>query len=158
MLRLISSALLSALLASSLYGVEYEGEKSALIEARYNVCIIPPQVQEASSKGIKVVDISKAKSLYDKKCHIYDAREKRHYAKKRIKGAQPVYFDVSKAEYIVIHLPKDKEEPLLFYCYGESCANSYEAALAVRQLGYKNVYWFLNGFEEWEAKGYPVEK
>lgn len=156
MVRLIFSALLTALLATSLSSVEYDGEKSIIFETKYDICIIPPQVSEATEKGIKVVDVKTAKKLYDQKANFFDAREKRHFQKEHIKGAYPVYFDVSKAEYIVIQLPKDKEEKLLFYCYGETCANSYEAALAVRKLGYTNVYWLLNGFNEWKIKKYPV--
>ncbi len=153
----LSSLFLSAVLASALGAVEYDGEKSYLLETRYDVCIVPPQVNDAISKGVNVVDLKKAKTLHDQKAHFYDAREKRHFDKSRIRGAKPVYFDVSKAQYIVIELPRDKEEPLVFYCYGESCANSYEAALAVRKLGHKNVYWFLNGFNEWKTQNYPVD-
>ncbi|DAB38237.1 MAG: hypothetical protein A2023_07360 [Sulfuricurvum sp. GWF2_44_89] len=156
MLRLIFSALLTALLATSLSGVEYDGEKSIIFETKYDICIIPPQVSEATEKGIKVIDVKTAKKLYDQGTYFFDAREKRHFQKEHIKGAYPVYFDVSKAQYIVIQLPKDKEEKLLFYCYGETCANSYEAALAVRKLGYTNVYWLLNGFNEWKVKKYPI--
>lgn len=158
MTRLISSAFFAFFLVSSLYGVEYDGEKSILFETKYDVCIIPPQVDDAIAKGIKVVDVATAKKLLDEKAFFYDAREKRHYEKERIKGAYPVYFDVSKAEYIVIQLPKEKDEKLLFYCYGSTCANSYEAALAVRKLGYTNVYWLLNGFSEWKEHHYPVER
>lgn len=157
MLRLISSIFLAALLATSTQAVEYDGEKSIIFETKYDVCVIPPQVDDAIAKGVKVVDVPTAKKLYDQKSHFYDAREKRHYQKEHIKGAYPVYFDVSKAEYIVIQLPKDKDEKILFYCYGENCANSYEAALAVRKLGYTNVYWLLNGFGEWKEHKYPVE-
>lgn len=156
MLRLIFSTFLAALLATALHAVEYDGEKSIIFETKYDICIIPPQVNDATAKGIKVVDVTTAKKLYDQKAYFYDAREKRHYQKEHINGAYPVYFDVSKAEYIVIQLPKDKEEKVLFYCYGETCANSYEAALAVRKLGYTNVYWLLNGFSEWKVKQYPV--
>ena len=124
MLRLISSMFFAVLLTTSLYAVEYDGEKSIIFETKYDVCIIPPQVDDAIAKGVKVVDVLTAKKLYDEKSHFYDAREKRHYQKEHIKGAYPVYFDVSKAEYIVIQLPKDKDEKVLFYCYGENCANS----------------------------------
>ncbi|MFH0710187.1 MAG: rhodanese-like domain-containing protein [Pseudomonadota bacterium] len=158
MLRLISTAFAAVLLTSSLSAVEYDGEKSIIFEAKYDVCVIPPQVDDAIAKGVKVVDVDTAKKLYDQKSYFFDAREKRHYEKEHIKGAYPVYFDVSKAEYIVIQLPKEKDEILLFYCYGETCANSYEAALAVRKLGYTNVYWLLNGFSAWKEMGYPVEK
>lgn len=158
MLRLISTAFVAVLLTSSLYAVEYDGEKSIIFETKYDVCVIPPQVDDAIAKGVKVVDVDTAKKLYDQKSYFYDAREKRHYENEHIKGAYPVYFDVSKAEYIVIELPKDKDENLLFYCYGETCAKSYEAALAVRKLGYTNVYWLLNGFDAWKEMKYPVEK
>lgn len=157
MLRMLSSILFAGLLSSSLSGVEYEGEKSIIFETKYDVCVIPPQVDDAIAKGVNVVDVVTAKKLYDQKCHFYDAREKRHYLKEHIKGAYPVYFDVSKAEYIVIQLPKDKDEKILFYCYGETCANSYEAALAVRKLGYTHVYWLLNGFSEWKENKFPIE-
>lgn len=158
MLRsILYSIFFTAAVFHPLNAVEYDGEKSYLLETKYDICIVPPQVDDAIAKGINVIDLKKAKQLHEQKAYFYDAREKRHFQKSRIKGAKAVYFDVSKAEYIVIELPKDKDEALVFYCYGESCANSYEAALAVRQHGYKNVNWFLNGFNEWEAKGYPVE-
>lgn len=153
----VFSLLLTAAICYPLSGVEYDGEKSFLFETRYDVCVVPPQVSEAMAKGINVIDLKKAKDLHAQKAYFYDAREQRHYQKSRIQGAKPVYFDVSKAEYIVIELPKDKQEPLVFYCYGESCANSYEAALAVRKLGYTDVNWFLNGFNEWKEKEYPVD-
>lgn len=140
-----------------LYGVEYDGEKSYMIETKYDICVVAPQVDEAIAKGVEVIDVDKAKSLHEQNAYFYDARAKRHYAKQHIKGANQVYFDLSKAEYIAAKLPIDKDEALVFYCYGESCANSYEAALAVRKLGYKNVYWLINGFQKWKEKGYPVE-
>ncbi|MDD2838930.1 rhodanese-like domain-containing protein [Sulfuricurvum sp.] len=157
MSRNFSSLIIALVLSSAvLSGVDYDGEKSIMMEAPYNVCIIPPQVDEAAAQGITVVDAATAKKLYDHNALFFDAREKRHYVQEHIKGAYPVYFDISKAAYIVLQLPSDKKQDLVFYCYGESCANSYEAALAVRKLGYTHVYWFLNGFGEWKATGYPV--
>jgi rhodanese-related sulfurtransferase len=140
-----------------IYGVEYDGEKSYMIETKYDICLVAPEVTEAAAKGVKVIDVKKAKNLHDQKAYFYDAREKRHYTKEHIKGAHQVYFDRSKAEYVAAKLPTDRDEALVFYCYGESCANSYEVALAVRKLGYKNVYWLINGFKEWKEKEYPVE-
>lgn len=152
---LAATALLS--LTPPLNAVDYGGEKSFLLETPYQACMVPPQISEAMEKGVQVINLKKAKALYDQKAVFFDAREKRHYQKAHIKGAKPVYFDVSKAEYIAIQVPKDKNVALVFYCYGESCANSYEAALAVRKQGYKNVYWFINGFNAWKEKWYPIE-
>lgn len=157
MLRKLSVLVLFGLLSSAaLYAVDYDGEKSILVEAPYSMCVIPPQISEAKAQGINVVNTKKAKALYDQNALFFDAREKRHYAKEHIKSAYPVYFDESKAEYIALQLPSDKKQSLVFYCYGESCANSYEAALSVRKLGYQNIYWMLNGYAKWKMAGYPV--
>ncbi|MDD2830333.1 MAG: rhodanese-like domain-containing protein [Sulfuricurvum sp.] len=157
MLRELSILILSGIISSAtLYGVDYDGEKSTLIEAPYSMCVIPPQINEAKAQGINVVNTKKAKALYDQNAIFFDAREKRHYSKEHVKGAYPVYFDESKAQYIALQLPADKKQPLVFYCYGESCANSYEAALSVRKLGYQNVNWLLNGYTKWKMAGYPI--
>lgn len=156
--RIGSLALALSLTVGTVGAVDYDGEKTFLKEVKYEMCIIPPQVQDAQKQGIQIINVDKAKKLFDQKAHFYDAREKRHYRHQHIKGAMPINFDVSKAQHMVINLPKDKEEALVFYCYGENCASSYEAALAVRKLGHKNVHWMLNGFHEWRTKGYPVEQ
>lgn len=158
MLQKLSILILFGLISSSaLYGVDYDGEKNTLTEIPYAMCVIPPQISEAKAQGINVVNIKKAKALYDQNALFFDAREKRHYAKEHIKGAYPVYFDESKAQYVALQLPSDKKQPLVFYCYGESCANSYEAALSVRKLGYQNINWLLNGYAKWKTAGYPVQ-
>ncbi len=145
--------------ATALQGVEYGGEKTDLIatQIQYKVCVVPPQIDDAIAKGVEVVSVKQAKALYDDAALFFDARSPRHYATERIKGAHPVTFDASKAEYIALHLPADRDKELLFYCYGESCAASYEAALAVREKGYTKVFWLLNGFPQWKKLNYPVE-
>src|SRR5512142_2353837 len=98
MLRQLSSLVLFGLLSvASVYAVDYDGEKSTLVEAPYSMCVIPPQISKAKAQGINVVNTKKAKALYDQNAVFFDAREKRHYAKEHIKGAYPVYFDESKA-------------------------------------------------------------
>lgn len=157
MIFLIRSLFIAMFLTNvSAMAVDYGGEKSFLVEVKYEVCIIPPQVSEAEAKGIDVISVEEAKELYDAKAHFYDARSPRHYETQHIKGAYAVTFDSSIASYVALELPEDKDEPLVFYCYGESCANSYEAALAVRKSGYSNVHWLLNGFKEWKDKSFPV--
>lgn len=158
MLRKIAiGVLFGVLYCSGLNAVEYDGEKSYMLEVKYDICMIAPAEKEAMAQGIKIIGAKEAKKLYDHKGYFYDAREQRHYQKQHIKGARTILFDRSKAEYMAIDLPKDKSEALVFYCYGDSCASSYEAAVAVKKLGYKNVYWMINGFGEWKAKNYPVQ-
>ena len=152
----VTLVVLFLLVAAPLLGVEYGGEKSYLLETPYKVCVVPPQVEDAEAKGVTVITVKEAKALYDQGASFFDAREKRHYDKAHIKGAYLVTFDQSKAHYLAVELPKAKDAPVVFYCYGESCANSYEAALAVREQGYTHVYWLLNGFGAWQEHRFPV--
>jgi len=155
------SMLLGAVLLSiggMLYAVEYGGERTYLSEIPYKVCPVAPLPKEAKEKGIIIASIDKAVTLYKEGAFFYDARRKAHYDEGHIKGAKPVLFDVSKASYTVLDLPKDDKTPLVFYCYGVTCANSYEAALAVKEYGYKNVYWFSVGYAAWQEKNQPTER
>ncbi len=144
--------------ASALLGVEYGGEKSYLHEIPYQVCALAPLPKEAKAKGITVIDTKEAKKLFDSGAYFYDARRQAHIEAGHIKGAKPVLFDVSKARYTVLSLPENKQTALVFYCYGLTCANSYEAALAVREYGYDHVYWYAAGYEAWHGSGLPTER
>lgn len=54
-------------------------------------------------------------------------------------------------------LPR-KDTPALFYCNGPKCGRSAKAIVVARQCGYRKLYWFRGGFEDWLAKGYPYVK
>lgn len=53
------------------------------------------------------------------------------------------------------HIPS-KTTPVLFYCNGVKCGRSVESSKKAVSLGYKNIYWFRGGWEEWMEKGMPV--
>lgn len=48
-----------------------------------------------------------------------------------------------------------KNTPVLFYCNGVKCGRSVVATMTAVRCGYKHIYWFRGGFEEWKAKEYP---
>ena len=52
------------------------------------------------------------------------------------------------------HIPA-KSTPVLFYCNGVRCGRSVVATRIAVGCGYREVYWFKGGFEEWLAKKYP---
>lgn len=54
-------------------------------------------------------------------------------------------------------IPK-KDTPALFYCNGVKCGRSAKAIVVAQQCGYRKLYWFRGGFEEWREKGYPYVK
>lgn len=49
-----------------------------------------------------------------------------------------------------------KSTPVIFYCNGVKCGRSVKAAKIAVKSGYKKVYWFRGGWEEWANKGMPV--
>ena len=51
-----------------------------------------------------------------------------------------------------------REQPLITYCSGLECDDSFMLALFLREQGFTNVVLFAGGFEAWEKAGYPVEK
>jgi rhodanese-related sulfurtransferase len=144
-------------IVSSLNAVDYGGEKSYMIKLPYKACTVSPIPREALEAGIIPINTAKAKKFFIEGALFYDARKKSDYNKAHIKDAKPIIFDDSKAKYTVISLPKSLDKNMIFYCYGDSCASSYEAALSVLKHGYKNVFWYVNGFDDWKKKGYPVE-
>ena len=147
-----------SMIFSTLSAVEYDGEKSYLqLNVPFQICVIPPSIEEAKKEGLKPINLSEAKVLYSKGAVFYDARDEIDFGHKKIKGAFHVKFDSSKGKYVVINLPIDNKKEIVFYCYGGNCANSYEAAIGVKKLGYKNVYWFQDGFAKWYKAKYPME-
>jgi PQQ-dependent catabolism-associated CXXCW motif protein len=49
----------------------------------------------------------------------------------------------------------DKAYPMVFYCQGPECWESYNAALRARDAGYTNVYWYRGGLEAWGLANLP---
>lgn len=44
--------------------------------------------------------------------------------------------------------------PTLFYCNGVECGRSVVAVRVALACGYRDLYWFRGGFEEWQTKQY----
>lgn len=50
-----------------------------------------------------------------------------------------------------------QDRPLLVYCYGKSCFNSYHAIVHLKRMGYRNLLWMREGLAQWLTNDYPVE-
>lgn len=51
-----------------------------------------------------------------------------------------------------------KTSPVLFYCNGVKCGRSGKSSKVAVKCGYKNIYWFRGGFDEWKSKNLPYVK
>ncbi len=52
----------------------------------------------------------------------------------------------------------DRDMPIVFFCAGARCWESYNAALRAIRLGFSNVYWYRGGVAAWEAAGLPFAR
>jgi rhodanese-related sulfurtransferase len=54
-------------------------------------------------------------------------------------------------------LVPDKDAPVVVYCSGPTCANSHQAAVTLRALGYRDVAVFTGGKAAWREAGLAFE-
>ncbi|HKU96002.1 MAG TPA: rhodanese-like domain-containing protein [Vineibacter sp.] len=47
--------------------------------------------------------------------------------------------------------------PIVFFCQGVRCWESYNAVLRAYEAGYRNVYWYRGGIAAWTAAGLPMQ-
>jgi len=86
---------------------------------------------------------------------IIDSRKSSDHRKGFIEGSVAMPNTETDAKSLRKHA-SSKSTPLLFYCNGIRCGRSVKAAKIAMANGYKKIYWFRGGVEEWEAKGLPL--
>ncbi|MCP4368871.1 MAG: rhodanese-like domain-containing protein [Deltaproteobacteria bacterium] len=109
--------------------------------------------------GAEIKDANTAKKIYAKKKAVFvDARSYETFIEGHIKNAVSIptgefleFIDDFKTKYPVT-------TPLITYCSGRECNDSHELAQYLILEGYTNVKVFIDGYPEWERKGYPVER
>ncbi|MBI5739509.1 MAG: rhodanese-like domain-containing protein [Nitrospirae bacterium] len=90
------------------------------------------------------------------KTAIVDTRNKTQYDTERIEGATHLPADdLIKDPSLANGLDKDKD--YVVYCNGVKCPRSPRAAIMMKHLGFKKVYWYREGMPDWKSKGYPTE-
>jgi ArsR family transcriptional regulator len=84
---------------------------------------------------------------------VLDVRPSEEYDIGHIPGALNVPLD--EIEQYVANLPKEQE--VIAYCRGEYCVLAFEAVAALRKKGF-TARRLEEGFPEWRAAGFPVER
>jgi PQQ-dependent catabolism-associated CXXCW motif protein len=51
---------------------------------------------------------------------------------------------------------KQPDRPIVFFCTGSRCWESYNAALRAVNMGFKMVLWYRGGLAAWQAAGGPM--
>lgn len=51
----------------------------------------------------------------------------------------------------------EKDEPVVVYCMNSNCDASHRAAQKLDRMGYKKVFDYAAGKEDWRSAGLPIE-
>lgn len=100
------------------------------------------------------IKIDFAKALFDKKYRFLDARDISDYDAGHVQGAMNIPFhEIEKYKDRLTDLNKD----LVYVTYCSSaCDVSIDMAYYMAKMGFKKVYIFHGGWDEWKAAGYPA--
>lgn len=79
-----------------------------------------------------------------------------YYDEAHLPGALQINHDEVDAKASIL-LP-DKSAKIIVYCSNAACTNSGIAAHRLNQLGYSNVFKYVEGKQDWIGEGLPVEK
>ena len=111
----------------------------------------------AEISGVKTVDAAAAKALYQQGAVFIDVRDKFSWSTGHISGS--VNLDFNDDAFIILYVSDelDKNTPLVFYCDSALEPNAAMASYFAASWGYKQVYYFRDGYYSWLAADFPIE-
>lgn len=86
---------------------------------------------------------------------LVEALPKRHFDAQHLPGALNIPHDQIKD--MAPDLLRDKQAFIVVYCASTECQNSKIAADALTQMGYTNVYEYVDGKKDWIEAGLATE-
>lgn len=103
------------------------------------------------------IKIDKAYQLYKQGVKFIDARMPEEYAEGHIKGAINIPFDGDESYRNILN-SFSKDEILVTYCSGTECDLSVLLGDELFEKGFKRVYIFFGGWNDWVERNYPISK
>ncbi|MEW6513099.1 MAG: rhodanese-like domain-containing protein [Pseudomonadota bacterium] len=128
------------------HGSAYKAEKLGYTNVKVYAAGIPDWQAKGELVSVSTDFINKV--LADKAdIVLIDARPDRVFAKGSIPGA----INIPDNKFDAAKLPADKAKQLIFFCGGLACDLSDKSAHKAKNLGYKNVRVYVEGYPGWAA-------
>lgn len=106
--------------------------------------------------GAKTVSNTEAKALFDKGVLFVDVRSAKGFKKGRIPDA--LFLDLKKGfSKESLSAEAGLSDPIAIYCQGPKCKRASVGVKKALSWGFKEVYYYRDGFPGWKKEGYPVE-
>ncbi len=132
--------------------------RNTLLALAFSICSFSATAADSpmTVDGSTTVDATQAKALFDDEVLFVDPRKDSDWEAGRVPGA--VHLEL-KSNFTQESLAAEAkvEEKIVFYCNGASCLRASACSKKAVSWGYKNAYYFRDGFPAWKAAGYPVE-
>jgi len=109
--------------------------------------------------ALEISDMAQAKAIYDRQIALFvDARSKALYDEGHIKGALSLPVGQLDRRLPTFFKKYPPDTAIVTYCSGRTCVDSHKLAKRLRALGYERVQILIDGYPDWAAAGYPLEK
>lgn len=106
--------------------------------------------------GATSIDVVEARHLYDRGVIFVDTRPRVDWNRGHVAGAVFMELEEGFTEKALSELI-DRDEEIVIYCHGSRCLRSSKGTEKAISWGFKNVYYFRDGFPAWRAAGHPIE-
>ena len=114
---------------------------------------------KALKEGLPLVTAAQAMAFLQSGTHvILDARPAADYEAGHIPTALSAPYESVAEAMVAVQQHLTPSGPIMTYCFGKKCDESFLLSQYLRRQGFTNVVLFAGGFETWRAEGHPVEK
>lgn len=113
---------------------------------------------KALEAGIGIATLEETRRIVESGQYvIFDARPKIEFDEGHIPGAVSFPYEEVDTEFLNVSIFLTPEQPILTYCSGETCEDSFQLSAFLKEQNYTNVYLFAGGINAWESAGHDVE-
>jgi rhodanese-related sulfurtransferase len=112
--------------------------------------------EPAVTEAPRTVDLAEVEQLLGRDL-LVDARISELYSEGHLPGAVSFPYVEREGSLAAFQVWAAKESPLIIYCSGYGCPDSFDLALFLMSEGYQDVSVFEGGFPQWRDAGKPVE-
>jgi len=105
----------------------------------------------------KAIKLDFAYRLFKDSIQFIDARSQEEFAEGHIKEAVNIPFYGSE-NYLDVINGLNKNDIIVTYCSGADCDISILSGNELFEMGFKRVYVFIDGYDEWTKNNYPTSK
>ncbi|MDO8549960.1 MAG: rhodanese-like domain-containing protein [Ignavibacteria bacterium] len=136
---------------------EQDKEKENKITDEDKINKEPKKKEETELSEPAAINLEQAYKLHQQNVLFIDARGPADYQYAHIKNAINIPFDHFE-EYKHLLNNIDKDKTIITYCAGTDCDLSILLGNILFEMGYKRVYIFFGGWNEWLEANHPIEK